>query len=99
MHFEIEVIDLPWLYDESPAFDIQPIHGSKKSEWMVLKGSRELVVVDFRDRSVRPAGKVDDAAFERTQEAMLRVSGDGRFAAVANRRSVRPLAYAKSSPP
>jgi hypothetical protein len=89
MHFDIETIDLPRLFDESPAFDIQPIHGSKKSEWMVLKGSGELVIVDFGDRSIRSVGNVNDLAFNRAQEAMLRVSDDGRFAAVANRRSVK----------
>jgi hypothetical protein len=71
MRFEIEVVDLPRLYDDSPAFDIQPIHGSKKSEWMVLKGSGELVIVDFGDHSIKSAGKVDDLAFDRTQQAML----------------------------
>jgi hypothetical protein len=60
MRFEIEVIDLPRLYDESPAFDIQPIHNSEKSEWMVLKGSGELVIVDFGDHSIRSVGRVDD---------------------------------------
>src|ERR1700679_2048589 len=59
MRFKIEVIDLPRLYDESPAFDIQPIHSSKKSEWLVLKGSGELVIVDFGDRSIRSVGRVD----------------------------------------
>jgi hypothetical protein len=89
MRFETEVIDLPRLYDASPAFDIQPIHGSAKSEWMVLKGSGELVIVDFGDQSVRSVGRVDELVFDRTQESMLRVSDDGRFAAVANRRSVK----------
>ena len=89
MRFETEVVDLPRLYDESPAFDIQPIHSSEKSEWMVLKGSGELVIVDFGDRSIRSLGKVDDLAFDRKQEAMLRLSDDGRFAAIANRRSVK----------
>ena len=89
MRFEIDVIDLPRLYDESPAFDIQPIHSSEKPEWMVLKGSGELVIVDFGDHSIRSVGRVDDMAFDRTQEAMLRVSDDGRFAAIANRRGVK----------
>lgn len=89
MRFETEVIDLPRLYDESPAFDIQPLHSSQTSEWMVLKGSGELVIVDFGDHSIRSVGRVDDLAFDRTQEAMLRVSDDGRFAAIANRRSVK----------
>jgi len=89
MHFGIEIIDLPRLYDASPPFDIQPIHGSKKAEWLVLKGSGELVKVDFGDHSVTSVGRVDHAAFDRSQEAMLQVSGDGRFAAVANRRSVK----------
>lgn len=89
MHFEIESIDLPRIFDESPSFDIQPIHGSEKSEWLVLKGSGELVLVDFEDKSLRSAGKVDDSAFDRKQEAMLVVSDDGRFAAVANQRSVK----------
>lgn len=89
MRFETHVVDLPYLYDESPAFDIQPIHDSEKSEWMVLKVSGELMIVNFDDRLIRSVGRVDDSAFDRTKETMLQVSDDGRFVAIANRRGVK----------
>ncbi len=84
MKFESKLIDLVQLFDGTPSYAMDAIHDSRKSEWILLKGSGELVVVDFGDRSVTSVAMLEKTAFDHTKKAMVHVSGDGRFAAVAN---------------
>lgn len=89
MRFEVQEIELPLLYDQTPCFDIQPINGSNKSEWIVLKGSGELIHVDFDSRSMQSVARVEDGGFDRKKEAFLRVSDNGRFVALANQQGLK----------
>lgn len=89
MKLESELIDLPRLHDGTPFFGIDAVHDSPKSEWVILKGSGELFLVDFDEQSVSSVAKLDESAFDRAKEAVIHVSGDGRFAVVANRYGIK----------
>ncbi len=79
MQFQFEEIDIPALQDDAPFTGVEPIAGSLRSEWLILKGTGEVLLVDFDARSSASLAMLDESAFNRASEVTLRVSGDGRL--------------------
>ena len=87
VHEEIELEGPPL----ESLLDLQPINGRPAWQWVALTATGELFRLDLWRRVVDPLMSLPPSALDLNEPVALRLSPDGRFAAVVNLEGIRGL--------